>query len=232
MKLPLRVKDITGIRFGSLVALELNHIQEPKNTAYWKYRCDCGKEYVARGNVISLQSKRAKNLCIPSCGCKTKEVITKHGYRHHPLYRTYKGMKERCYNTTSPVYPLYGAKGITMCEEWLSSVTTFIEWSLANGWSPELQIDKDILSKAKGISPAIYSPETCQWITPKVNVAAATNRDNFGSHPNIKLSHEQVQEILQIYNTGTMNGVELAKLYQVGNSCIYRLIRLDKLSKG
>ena len=103
-----------------------------------------------------------------------------------------------------------------------------MKWSLENGWAKGLHIDKDILSEAKGIHPHIYSPETCQWITAKKNVGFATNRSNYGKHPNVKLSQEQVDDILAAYKSGLSKGPELARQYGVDTSTIYRLIKLDE----
>ena len=53
-----RYKDITGQQFGSLTAICLDHIEGKKNTAYWKYKCICGKEVVLRANSITYFSKK------------------------------------------------------------------------------------------------------------------------------------------------------------------------------
>ena len=35
------------------------------------------------------------------------------------IYRTYRHMKDRCYRKTDNAYKHYGARGITICDEWL-----------------------------------------------------------------------------------------------------------------
>lgn len=87
------------------------------------------------------------------------------------LRRRYFGIINRCYNPKAPDYNRYGGKGVTMCQEWLDSFNLFKEWSLNNGYSSELEIDKDILCDKLGISPKIYSPSTCQWISKSENTA-------------------------------------------------------------
>ena len=136
-------------------------------------------------------------------------------------------MMDRCYNPNSPAYQWYGAIGVTMHPDWKDNPVAFIEWGLANGWEPNTHIDKDILSDKLGIHPHVYGPKTCQWVSAKVNVGYATNRDNFGKHPNVRLSHKQVEEILNYYFSGEItNKSELARMYGVHCSSIRRLIRI------
>jgi hypothetical protein len=225
--------DRTGQVFGSLTAKEFSHLGKENSTAYWKYQCVCGKVHTARANTVAYVAKKSTNPELPSCGCKELEQKTKHGYRKlkntHPAYKAWRGILTRCYDQNSEGYKWYGAYGVTICDEWKENPKAFIEWSLANGWKPNLHVDKDILCKEKGIFPHVYSPETCQWVTAKVNVGFATNRDNFGKHPNVRLSHEDVQNILNDYKNGQTNQSELARKYGLKSpSSVGRLIRLSK----
>lgn len=221
-------KDITGQTFGSLTAIAFDHMGT-NHMSFWQYRCKCGNTHIARANTIAHQSRKGDPE-IPSCGCVELARKTKHGFRKanntHPAYRAYRGMMSRCYDPNCPEYGWYGAIGVTVCDGWKGNPEAFVKWSLENGWAKGLHIDKDILSEAKGIYPHIYSPETCQWITAKKNVGFATNRSNYGKHPNVKLSQEQVDEILTAYKSGHAKGPELARHYGVDTSTIYRLIKL------
>ena len=60
-----------------------------------------------------------------------------------------------------------------MSDEFKNSVDTFIEFCLANGWKPDLVIDKDIKCRELGISPTIYSRETLSFITVQENAEDA-----------------------------------------------------------
>lgn len=228
-----RTKDITGIKFGSLTALSFSHLGNRQ--AYWNYRCDCGVELITRANTITYLTKKHKlKPQFPSCGCMELAQKTKHGFRKlkdtHPAYRSYRGIMSRCYDTNDTNYKWYGAVGVTICDAWKDNPEAFVKWSIENGWSKGLHIDKDILCDAQGIHPHMYSPKTCQWVTAKVNVGYATNRNNFGKHPNVKLSQESVDEILHLYNSGKItNQSELARMFGVQSpSSIGRLVRLDK----
>lgn len=224
------IKDLTGQQFGSLIAMSISHKQKD-GTAYWLFRCKCGKTHIARGNTVKYAANKGDTE-LPSCGCIELSRKTKHGFRKkedtHPAYRIYRGIMTRCYSITCPGYKWYGAKGVTVCDEWKGDPAAFVKWAIQSGYQSGLHIDKDIICDQLNIHPHIYSPTTCQWVTPKVNVGYATNRDNFGKHPNIRLSHEQVSEILTLYHSGEItNQSELARMYNVYSSTINRLISLS-----
>lgn len=225
-----RTKDITGQQYGSLTAVQFSYLNENR-LAYWEYRCKCGKAHIARSNTITYMSKKGDND-LPSCGCVELARKTKHGFRKakdtHPAYKVYRGIMTRCYNVSNHGYRWYGAVGVSICDEWKDNPAAFVEWAIQNGWKPGLHIDKDILCEEKGIKPHIYSPETCQWVTAKVNVSFATNRDNYGKHPNVRLSHAEVAELLDTYFSGEFTDhKDLAKMYGLlSTSSVQRLIDL------
>jgi hypothetical protein len=73
-----------------------------------------------------------------------------------------KDMKKRCYNKDNNNYRWYGAKGVTICSEWLDSVSTFVKWGMSNGWEPGLTIDRVD-------SAGNYEPSNCQFLTRSKN---------------------------------------------------------------
>lgn len=87
-----------------------------------------------------------------------------HGLSKTRLYSIYSGMKQRCYNPNNQHYQWYGAKGITICDEWMgeNGLQNFIEWSLNHGYEEHLTIDRRKNDKG-------YSPDNCQWVTASVN---------------------------------------------------------------
>lgn len=135
------------------------------HTPTYLCRCDCGTE--RRVGVTDLVRGSSR-----SCGCMTVAAArtrATHGDSrrdspHFTLYNTWQGMKTRCLNPNVECYPRYGGRGISVCGEWRSSYTAFKEWSLANGWTPELELDRRD-------NDADYSPANCRWVSHTANMA-------------------------------------------------------------
>lgn len=164
---PWNYKDITGERFGRLVVLREFGRKEKNKHICWVCVCDCGNEKIVDG----VHLRRGKST---SCGCYSKEKTverskqmfedgrmcshTTHGFSKTNLYKTWANIKTRCYNTNNRAYKWYGAKGITMCDEWRNDFCTFKRWAELNGYKPGLTIDR--INPFKG-----YHPDNCRWIT-------------------------------------------------------------------
>lgn len=152
--------DISGQRYGRLVAIERCKRKKGKKTA-WMCVCDCGNE--ANVNLGDLRSGRTK-----SCGCyrrentaiigKTAKRVT-HGDTDSRLYRIWNAMKNRCLRESTNAYQWYGNRGISICNEWLE-YQEFKAWAVENGYSDKLTIDR-IDNEGN------YEPSNCRWITNK-----------------------------------------------------------------
>lgn len=91
----------------------------------------------------------------------------KHGLSKTRIYTIYSAMKQRCYNQNHPHYKWYGAKGITICDEWMgeNGFQNFVGWSLSNGYNEDLTVDR-----IDRIDPGSnYCPDNCQWLNPGQN---------------------------------------------------------------
>lgn len=79
--------------------------------------------------------------------------------RYKEIYWCWKAIKQRCLNPKCSAYHNYGARGITVCDEW-KTFEPFLEWCLSNGWKKGLDIDR--IDNDKG-----YSPDNCRYVTRK-----------------------------------------------------------------
>lgn len=143
-------EDLTGKRFNKLVVL--HRVENGKgDKSRWKCVCDCGNETTVSG--INLKTGAVK-----SCGCLRHMKHNTHHLSNTRLYRIWNAMKNRCYLKTHHAYSYYGARGITVCDEWKDSFESFYDWAISNGYSENLTIDR--INNSEG-----YYPGNCKWVT-------------------------------------------------------------------
>lgn len=151
--------DLTGQRFGRLVCLSWESRQmTSRREIFWEVVCDCGA-------VKWVKSQSLKNGKTVSCGClkneKAGDRIRTHGLSKSPEYHVYKGIKKRCYNSSSKSYEDYGGRGIEVCDRWLEpngqGFLNFLE-DMGERPSTEHSIERNNVN-------GNYSPDNCYWTT-------------------------------------------------------------------
>ena len=96
-------------------------------------------------------------------------------------YSHWVNMKTRCFNKNNPKYKNYGARGITICEDWLT-FENFHKWAVTHGFKEGLTIDRIN-------NDGNYCPENCRWVT---NLEQAKNKQN-----TIRITYKGITDSLQ-----------------------------------
>lgn len=106
-----------------------------------------------------------------------------HGMSHSKEYRCWRAFKNRCTNPKNIQFCDYGARGITISDEWIKFENFFSDL----GKCPDgYEIDR--IDNNKG-----YSKENCRWTTKKIN---SRNRRSSTKH---KIDHQEFvqQELIE-----------------------------------
>lgn len=159
--------DITGKRFGHLIALERIALKVG-SMSFWKCACDCGLETVVIGRNLTTGNTT-------SCSCRSfGKSIPVHSM---PEYKCWCHMIYRCENPKSKSFLNYGGRGIKVDPVWRKSFQSFLEHigpRPSNKYSVE-RMEND----------GHYEPGNVRWAT-----KAEQNRNKRG----VKMSHAAAKE--------------------------------------
>lgn len=142
------MKDLLNKEFGLLTVIEYLGKNEKKENI-WLCECKCGNTTVTTSSCLLTGNKN-------SCGCLKRKPKT-HGKRYTKLYYIWSNMKNRCFNKKCKDYIFYGARGISVCNDW-RSFEFFDEWAIENGYREGLSLDRIDNDRS-------YCPENCRWVT-------------------------------------------------------------------
>lgn len=123
----VRQKVHIGDQFGQITVLE-----KVKGTT-WLCKCSCGQTF-----TTSTSHLRSKKFPTTKCAkCSNKERITVDVAENRKAYSMWKDMIYRCEKPSCGNYKNYGARGVSVCEEW-RDFSTFFEWLNNNGYDKNL----------------------------------------------------------------------------------------------
>ncbi len=190
-----------------------------KKSRYGLYECAyCRKEFEAM--TAHIKSGNTKG-----CGCQNGGRI--HGLTNNQFYVTWNNMMSRCTNLKHKSYPNYGARGITVCDEWLD-VRNFIAWcELTYPNINNYSIDRiDNYGR--------YSPENCRWVDKSTQVInQRIKKNNTSGFVGVSYHNGKARWVAQIMvnkiviHLGYFNSVQEAVLardiYIIENSLPYKL---------
>ena len=161
-----RINYAVGTRLNSKSMLTLIsdagsiYYKSGKPVRVGNFICDCGC-------AKKMDYYKVKSLKSISCGCHkaniNRERKTTHGLNSHTLARKLNGIKGRCYNPKSKGFHNYGGRGISVCKEWMESLESFYGWSISNGWSEGLDIDRID-------NDGNYTPDNCRFVGRRENL--------------------------------------------------------------
>lgn len=118
-----------------------------KKQQYVVVFCECGRHF-----MIRARATRRQTACI-HCG------HARHGMSSTQVWRAWRSMRQRCEDINHGSYPRYGGRGISVCIEW-QTFEPFRDWSIANGFSAGLSIDRIN-------NDGNYEPSNCRWVDMK-----------------------------------------------------------------
>lgn len=149
MNKKLNIYDYINRKYNKLTILR-EYKKENNNSTYVLCQCDCGNTTIQSLSTVI-------NNKVKSCGCLRtykyeNEIINKR------LYKIWQHVKSRCYCKTDPKYKNYGARNITICDDWKDDFLVFQKWAINNGYNDSLTIERiDVNGN--------YTPDNCKFIS-------------------------------------------------------------------
>lgn len=144
-----RLEVLEGQMFGRLQIVSEASI----SAGHRRFVCLCACGVTVTVHLSSLRTKIST-----SCGCWRKERATIHGGHRTAEYQAWEGMIRRCSAKLGKNWNNYGARGISVCEEWRSSFPAFLS-HVGRRPTPRYSIDRWPNNNGN------YEPGNVRWAT-------------------------------------------------------------------
>lgn len=187
----------SGDRFGKLVVIkQCENVRDSSGHMRRAFicRCDCGRIVRVKGHDFN----RGRIKC-GHCSKNTPKNKKQRKYiKNKRLHNIWYNMKKRCEDPNNHAFKYYGARGITVCNEWEgeNGYTNFEKWATDNGYASDLTIDR--------INPnSEYSPNNCRWADSKTQMRNRTNNVHVEFKGRMEVLSEIAEEV----------GVKYGQLY-------------------
>ncbi len=206
-----------GERFGELVVVRYVGVVRQHSPSV-ECICDCG------GTTIAEASRLRRGVKL-DCGLSVHWPSYRGGHarsgNRHPLYNTWLGMRQRCFNPNYQDYRRWGGRGITICWGWRGP-EGFQHFVVDMGERPRgTSIDRrnNDGHYSCGHCPECLRegwPANCHWAT--------VEEQQHNKHDKRKLSPQDVLDIYAAYAHGRSKA-QLARDYNVSQGGIAYWIR-------
>ena len=192
--MPIRHYEyLLGKKSNMLTAINIVNIKGKRkqnvNCTMIECRCDCG-------NLTKIYPYQFEDNSILSCGClkhRTPYNAT-HKLSKEKLYHICETIRLKCTSSKSHKYYLYGARGISMCQEWFNDFLAFREWSLSHGYKEGLTIDRID-------NDGNYEPSNCRWVDRKTQQRNRRTCKYITYNGETKCLAEWCEELNLVYKT-------------------------------
>ena len=135
------------------------------------YTYDVDPVQIKRGTVKNIYAKGIYGIA--SIG-NVKMV------KYKRAYNIWHKVIGRCYHKQCRAYRHYGARGVSVCDEWLVFENFIKDYPLIDGYDEELfeasllVLDKDLKQSTTSTCNKVYSKDTCTWMSLSINSSLAS----------------------------------------------------------